>query len=64
MKPRFIDIDGRRYSWSYILELRKAQLLIAQEARQPALFELREDSRPSTEQTAASRYLEPSLFDR
>jgi len=29
---------------------------------QPALFELKDDSRPAIERTAAKRYLEPSLF--
>jgi hypothetical protein len=26
MKPRFIDIDGRRHAWADILELRRVQL--------------------------------------
>jgi ABC-type nitrate/sulfonate/bicarbonate transport system ATPase subunit len=31
-------------------------------AQQPALFALREDSRPAGERDAAERYREPSLF--
>ncbi len=62
MRPRFVDIDGRRYLWNYILELRRAQLAAVRDVEQPALFELRDDTRPPTEQTAAGRYLEPSLF--
>ena len=59
--PKFIDIDGRRYLWRDILELRQQQRRVAK-AQQPALFELHEDCRPATERTAADRYLEPSLF--
>jgi len=60
---RFIDIDGKRYQWREILELRREQKKAFVEARQPALFELKQDWRPVTERTAAGRYLEPSLFD-
>jgi hypothetical protein len=58
---RYIIIDGKRYSWRDILTLRREQ-------RQPALpqatlFELKEDARPASQRSAASRYAEPSLFD-
>ena len=60
--PKFIDIEGRRYLWRDILELRQQQRRAAAKAEQPVLFELHEDCRPVTECTAAGRYLEPSLF--
>jgi len=62
MKPRFIDIDGRRYLWAEICELRRTQLAAWREARQPALFEMHDDKRPEPERTVAGRYQEPSLF--
>jgi hypothetical protein len=63
-KPPFIDIDGRRYLWRQLVELRRAQLAHWREAQQPALFELRLDRRPPAERMAGDRYLEPGLFDR
>jgi hypothetical protein len=62
----FIVIDGRRYRWKDIVELRRTQLaaLDAAQARQPALFErLHEDRRPPAERTAAGRYQQPGLFE-
>lgn len=61
-KSPTIEIAGRRYLWRDILALRKAQVEEARRARQPALFDLKEDSRPKPERTAAGRYAEPSLF--
>lgn len=58
--PRFIEIDGRRYSWRDLVALRRAQAQPRPE--QPARFELREDCRPAGERNAAERYREPSLF--
>jgi hypothetical protein len=58
--PRFVEIDGRRYLWRDLVALRLAQA--QPRAEQPALFELREDHRPSGERNAAERYCEPSLF--
>jgi hypothetical protein len=58
--PRFIVIDGRRYLWRELVELRRTQAM--PKAEQPTLFELREDHRPPGERSAADRYLEPSLF--
>lgn len=62
-KLRFIDIDGKRYPWRDILELRREQKKAYARAQQPAFFELKDDYRPFSERTAASRYLEPSLFN-
>jgi hypothetical protein len=59
---KFIEIDGKRYVWRSIVNLRRQQLEAFRKAHQPALFELKEDHQPATERTAASRYLEPSLF--
>jgi hypothetical protein len=60
--PKFIDIEGRRYLWRDIVQLRQEQRRAAAKAEQPPLFELRDDCRPATERTAAGRYLEPSLL--
>jgi hypothetical protein len=60
--PKFIEIDGKRHLWRDLLKLRQEQRRAAAVAHQPPLFELRDDCRPATERTAASRYLEPSLF--
>src|SRR4051812_40901280 len=62
MKPRFIEIDGKRHLWADILELRREQLAAWHQARQPALFDMRLDVRPAAERRPADRYLEPSLF--
>jgi hypothetical protein len=59
---RFIVIDGKRHLWRDVLRIRREQVRAAANARQPALFELKEDRRPPAERTAAGRYLEPSLF--
>ena len=62
-RPRFIDIDGRRYLWSDILELRRQQLAACQKAEQPALFELALDCRPVTQRSAAgARWSRKSSF--
>jgi hypothetical protein len=58
--PRCIDIDGKRYRWSDLVVLRRAQA--TPKAEQPTLFPLREDFRPPGERNAAERYREPSLF--
>lgn len=62
---RFI-LDGRAYSWRRICELRRAQLEARKSARpeQGALFELKNDSRPAAERTAAGRYAIPTFLDR
>jgi hypothetical protein len=65
MNADTLIVDGRAYSWRRLCELRRAQIEAQNRARlrQLALFELREDSRPVTERTAADRYLQPSLLD-
>ena len=62
--PRFIEIDGRRYLWRDVLQLRREQKKALARTQQPALFELKEDHRPVAERSAAGRYREPSLFAR
>jgi len=62
----FIVIDGKRYRWKDILELRRAQLAAADaaQASQPPLFELlHDDRRPPAERTATGRYQQPGLFE-
>jgi hypothetical protein len=63
-KPDTIIIDGHAFSWQRLCELRRQQLEAwkASQPHQPALFVLRDDSRPATQRTAAGRYQEPSLF--
>ncbi len=60
---RFIDIDGKRYLWRDILRMRTEQRRDHAAAQQLALFELKQDCRPSAARTAAGRNLEPSLFE-
>jgi hypothetical protein len=59
---KFIDIDGKRYLWRDLLEFRREQKNALPQARQPALFELKDDYGPVPDRTAAGRYREPSLF--
>jgi hypothetical protein len=63
-KPDTIIVDGHALSWQRICELRRQQLEAwkAEQARQLALFELKDDCRPEAERTAAGRYLEPTLL--
>jgi hypothetical protein len=62
--PDTIILDGRAHSWQAICELRRQQLEMwwAAQPRQMALFELKDDTRPIAERTAAGRYEEPSLL--
>jgi hypothetical protein len=59
--PTFIEIDGKRLLWREIVLRRREQLKVATKAVQAAFFELKDDTRPTCERTAARRYLEPSL---
>jgi hypothetical protein len=66
--PRVSDtliVDGHAFSWKRLCELRRDQLEAARkaEAAQLALFEARQDCRPTAERTAAGRYLEPGLLE-
>jgi hypothetical protein len=63
-KPDTIIVDGHAFSWQRISELRRQQLEAwrADQARQLALFELKDDCRPQAERTAAGRYREPTLL--
>ena len=62
-RPRYLVLDGRRYLWRDILELRRAQCAAVTEPRQMALFELRDDARPEEQRSARGRYEQPGLFD-
>lgn len=57
-----IEIDGKRYLWRELLQLRREQKKAHARALQPTLFELKEDCRPVAERSAAGRFREPSLF--
>ena len=61
---RFIEIEGKRYLWRDLLQLRRLQRKASAHSSQPALFDLKEDCRPKTERTAEGRYREPPLFSR
>lgn len=61
-RPATILIDGKRYRWRDVLEMRRRQLEEARKGQQPALFELKDDHRPAEQRTAAGRYQAPSLF--
>ena len=58
---RTIEIGGKRYEWREVLKLRREQQK-AERQPQATLFELREDSRPASQNTASGRYAEPTLF--
>ena len=64
MIPRTIAIDGKRYLWREVLQLRREQKKAQARAQQPVLFELKDDRRPVAERSAAGRYREPSLFSQ
>jgi hypothetical protein len=63
-RPDILMVDGHAFSWQRICELRRQQLEAwkAEQARQLALFELKDDCRPEAERTAAGRYAEPTFF--
>jgi len=62
MSLKYIWLAGRQFLWREVLRLRREQVRANAYAKQPALFELKDDARPTAERTAAGRYLEPSLF--
>jgi hypothetical protein len=63
-KPDTLIVDGHAFSWQRLLELRRRQLEAwsAEQARQLALFELKDDRRPEAERTAAGRYQQPTFW--
>ena len=65
-KPDTLMVDGQGFSWQRLCELRRQQLEAwrSSQERQLALFEVKEDCRPSAERTAAGRYEAPTFLDR
>lgn len=63
-KPDTLMVDGHAYSWQRLCDLRRKQLeeLRASQAKQLALFALKDDVRPAAERTAAGRYQEPTML--
>jgi len=59
---RYIEIEGKRYLWRDILQIRREQRKAMRQALQPTLFQLRDDCRLRAGRSAAGRYREPSLF--
>jgi hypothetical protein len=64
-KPDILIVDGHGFDWRRLCELRKQQLDAWREsqARQLALFELKEDCRPAVERSASDRYETPTMLD-
>ena len=64
IKPVPAKAGRHAYSWRALCQRRRAQIDAwkAAQPQQPALFELKEDSRPATERTTAGRYQEPTLL--
>jgi hypothetical protein len=64
-KPDILIVDGHGFNWQRLCELRKQQLDTWREsqARQLALFELKEDCRPAAERSASGRYEAPTMLD-
>jgi hypothetical protein len=60
---KYIEIDGKRYAWKDIVRLRREQTAGAHQKQEATLFDLRYDCRPASQQTAAGRYKEPTLFE-
>jgi hypothetical protein len=58
MAPKFIEIEGKRLLWRDVVKMRREQLQAAARVEHPTLFDLREDSRPASERTAAGRFQE------
>jgi hypothetical protein len=58
---QIIVIGGKRCLWRDILKVRREQRKEARKA-QLLLFELKTDARPPSQQSAAGRYQEPTLF--
>jgi hypothetical protein len=59
---RYVWIDHKRYEWREILRLRREQLEVERHVQQPTLFQLRDDIRPASQQTAGGRYEQHMLF--
>jgi hypothetical protein len=60
---RTVEIAGKRYFWRDILKIRREQQK-AERQPQQTLFELKDDTRPSSQRSADGRYSEPTLFER
>jgi hypothetical protein len=65
-KPETLVVDGHGFNWQRLCELRRQQLEAwrAEQARQLALFEMRDDHRPIAERTPAQRYEAPTMLER
>jgi hypothetical protein len=61
---RTILIDGKVYEWKTIRDLRRAQIQEARRIQQLTLFELVNDNRPVSQQTASGRFEQPLLFEK
>lgn len=59
---RTVTLDGKTYRMRDVNRIYQEQRREARKAAQPTLFELHEDSRPKSQQTAAGRLQEPTLF--
>lgn len=59
---RYVTLGNKRYAMREVLRLYKEQRAEERRQKQLTLFELRDDCRPQSQQTASSRYESPLLF--
>lgn len=59
--PRVVVIEGKAHRWADLVKLRRDQA-IPDATQQPLFSDLKADCRPPSQQTAAGRYLEPTLL--
>lgn len=57
---RYVEIDGKRYLWRDILQMRRDQRKRERQPH-PTLFELKKDMRPPSQHTVDGRFSEPLL---
>jgi len=60
---RYVELDNKRWLMREVLRLYKEQRAEERRAKQLVLFELKDDSRPQSQQTASGRLAEPLLFE-
>lgn len=59
---RTVTLDGRTYRMRDVNRIYKEQRAEERKANQPALFDLRDDTRPQSQRSAAGRLQQPLLF--
>lgn len=59
---KYVVLDGKTWSWKELLRIRREQQKAERQAKQLALFEMKEDCRPKSQHNVAGRFSEPTLF--